>query len=1015
MRSRFRAGLAVMAAAAIVATSSIPAVADNLVADGDDLTPVASNALSLGTVCVGKSVTKSALLAISRNGNTNNAFKAGADVTVSVTAVSGAGLAAVMDPSPATITLPASWADIGNNVMSPAVSSRVTLQAGNTAGTFSGSVAYSASGTEATGGSLTRNVTMPVTATISNTGSCAPTTNTAPNVSISGPEDGKTYEFGATPTATCSWSDDHDGTGTATPVVTGPIGPRATAGLGEVTVTCSQTDSGTPPLTGTMSLTYTVVDTTAPSIPPLSDVTAAAVDAAGAAVSYDLPVATDTVDGGVPLQCAPGSGSRFPLGSTAVTCTATDQEGNADSATFAVTVTDQDAPVVTVPDSMTLDATSPSGAVATFTASAEDNVDGAVEPVCTPASGSTFAFGSTIVTCDAEDAAGNTASGSFSVTVQDVTDPVLTVPSLEPVEATGPDGATVTWDAVTAKDDVDGQLQAVACDAQSGDVFALGDTTVTCTAEDSNGNTGRAAFVVTVRDTLGPGITVPNDFDVEATSSAGALVDFIDKVSASDLVDGSVEVDCAPASGEAFGFGPTLVTCTSEDSRGNTAEPASFTVTVVDTTPPALPSLADVEGVEATGSDGAIVNYTVGAANDIVDGDVPLDCTPSSGSTFALGLATVSCSATDKAGNTGRGSFAVKVVDTTAPVIGDVNVPTAEATSPQGAQVRFTVTATDLVDRAPSVECDAQSGDWFPLGSTTVHCTATDASGNKASAGFIVNVADTTAPVVESLSNATIEATSAEGAVYDYQPPTAFDTVDGAVAATCLPASGSTFPLGATTVTCSAEDHSGNKSSSGFMVTVKDTTAPTIGAVSSITVPATSSSGAIVTYTALTATDLVDGVVEVTCDHESGAVFGLGTTTVTCTATDAAGNQASKTFTVTVEVSWSGLLPPLDKASARTFKQGSTIPVRFALTGASEGITALDARLYVRRLGTQPPVDEVIATSTSRATSGNLFRYSASDKQYIFNLATKGLDAGTYELRVDLGDGVSRTVIITLR
>jgi hypothetical protein len=55
------------------------------------------------------------------------------------------------------------------------------------------------------------------------------------------------------------------------------------------------------------------------------------------------------------------------------------------------------------------------------------------------------------------------------------------------------------------------------------------------------------------------------------------------------------------------------------------------------------------------------------------------------------------------------------------------------------------------------------------------------------------------------------------------------------------------------------------------------------------------------------------------------------------------------------------------------------------------------------------------AVSTSAATTGNLFRYDPTSGQYIFNLGTKTLSAGTYSLRIDLQDGVIRTVNITLR
>jgi hypothetical protein len=83
--------------------------------------------------------------------------------------------------------------------------------------------------------------------------------------------------------------------------------------------------------------------------------------------------------------------------------------------------------------------------------------------------------------------------------------------------------------------------------------------------------------------------------------------------------------------------------------------------------------------------------------------------------------------------------------------------------------------------------------------------------------------------------------------------------------------------------------------------TSADTTAPVISDVpADTTVPATSAQGASVTYTAPTAQDQVDGNVPVKCSPISGTIFPLGTTTVSCTATDNSGNTASASFTVTV-------------------------------------------------------------------------------------------------------------------
>lgn len=86
-------------------------------------------------------------------------------------------------------------------------------------------------------------------------------------------------------------------------------------------------------------------------------------------------------------------------------------------------------------------------------------------------------------------------------------------------------------------------------------------------------------------------------------------------------------------------------------------------------------------------------------------------------------------------------------------------------------------------------------------------------------------------------ANTVVEATGPTGAVVTFVPtPSALDGVDGPLSATCSPASGSTFPIGSTTVTCTATDLAGNTGSATFTVTVVDTTPP-----STITVTATPS------------------------------------------------------------------------------------------------------------------------------------------------------------------------------
>src|SRR5204862_732596 len=86
-----------------------------------------------------------------------------------------------------------------------------------------------------------------------------------------------------------------------------------------------------------------------------------------------------------------------------------DAAGNHATRTFPVTIRATTPPVITVPANITAEATASSGAVVTFTTSATDLVSGSVTTTNTPASGSTFALGTTTVTTTATDAAGSTA------------------------------------------------------------------------------------------------------------------------------------------------------------------------------------------------------------------------------------------------------------------------------------------------------------------------------------------------------------------------------------------------------------------------------------------------------------------------------------------------------------------------------------------------------------------------------------------------------------------------------
>jgi hypothetical protein len=188
----------------------------------------------------------------------------------------------------------------------------------------------------------------------------------------------------------------------------------------------------------------------------------------------------------------------------------------------------------------------------------------------------------------------------------------------------------------------------------------------------------------------------------------------------------------------------------------------------------------------------------------------------------------------------------------------------ADVTVPSGTDAAFTETV--------HVAAGAAQG-------TTLHCTV-DFLLNGASAGAAftqhvsITVNDTTAPVV-TVDDKTVEATSPAGAVITY-PATAVDNLDGPLIPTCAPPSGSTFALGATTVTCTAKDAAGNSGSDTATLRVVDTTPPT-----STCVPGPNPGGQIPSsnnpdgFYTIGSTDRVDTAVDIYVrDTASTAVFG---------------------------------------------------------------------------------------------------------------------------------------------
>lgn len=683
-------------------------------------------------------------------------------------------------------------------------------------------------------------------------------------------------------TATISGTCTDPDTGGAATVACSPAS-GSTFPVGTTTVTCS---------TGGVTCTFTVkvVDqrtSPTPTIQCPSDITTNEnpPGAGSATVNYTAPSATGNC---VQVTCNPPSGSSFNIGTTPVNCTATDfaEPPNTASCTFNVIVSQATPCTLTCPNNITQNNDPGAcGAVVAYAAPTQQGSCGTVS--CIPPSNSFFPVGTTTVNCTGIDSGGNTVgSCSFTVTINDTG--TLTCPA-NIVTTENPPGSgptEVNYQEPTACPGV-----TVTCNPPSGSLFPLGTTTVTCTPSAGTG----CSFTVTVTTSGACTITCPDITKPNAPGQCGAVVGADPTPFPTKSGDcGSEPIPCEPASGSFFPVGTTSVTC---DLGATTC---SFTVTVNDTQAPSLTCPGNITKNNDPGLCSAVATYTTPTATDNCPGVGAVSCSPASGSTFAKGTTTVTCSATDAHSNTGSCSFTVTVNDNEKPTVScPADITQANDTGLCSAVVSFSATASDNCPGA-TANCSPASGSTFPKGTTTVTCSATDTSGNTSATtcSFTVTVNDNENPTISCPSNM-IRPTDPNvcSAVVSFSP-TASDNCPG-VTYSCVPPSGSTFPKGTTTVTCTATDTSSHTASCSFTVTVIDTQPPAITCPANITKEPTCPTGAVATFAA-TASDNCPGVT-VVCNPASGSVFPVGTTTVTCTATDTSGNTAACSFTVRVK------------------------------------------------------------------------------------------------------------------
>ena len=293
-------------------------------------------------------------------------------------------------------------------------------------------------------------------------------------------------------------------------------------------------------------------------------------------------------------------------------------------------------------------------------------------------------------------------------------------------------GATYT-DAGATATDLSGNVTVTS--TSTVDTSAEGTYTVTYSSTDASNNTATATRTVNVVDTTAPVITItganPATVELGATyTDAGAT--------ASDL-SGAITVTSA-GTVNTSAVGSYTITYSALDASGNAATQVTRTVNVVDTTAPVITIIGDNPATVELGA-----TYTdAGATATDLSGNVTVTST-STVDTSAVGTYTVTYTSTDASNNTGTATRTVNVVDTTAPVI------TITGDNPATVELGATyadagATATDL--SGAMTVTSISTVDTSTVGIYTVTYSATDASNNTVTATRIVNVVDTTAPVL---------------------------------------------------------------------------------------------------------------------------------------------------------------------------------------------------------------------------------------------------------------------------
>jgi len=657
------------------------------------------------------------------------------------------------------------------------------------------------------------------------------------------------------PTATDNCSGTVTGTHSATLPITAP---------GTTIVTWTYTDAGGNTSTQTQNVIIDDVTAPVPDLATLADVTSEC-----SVTTLTAPTATDNCGGLVTVT----NNATLPIttqGTTIVTWTYTDGDGNASTQTQNVIVDDVTAPV---PDLATLADVNSACSVTTLTApTATDNCAGVVTvtnnvtlPITTQ--------GTTVVTWTYTDVNGNSSTQTQNVIINDATAPVPDLATLADVTS---ECSVTSLTAPTATDNCAGVVTVTSNAILP--ITAQGTTVVTWTYDDGSGNTSTQTQNVIINDVTAP---VP-DLAALADITAECSVTSLTAPTATDNCGGTVTVTnnaTLPITAQ----GTTVVTWTYTDAAGNNSTQTQ-NVILNDVTAP-VPDIAALADATAE----CFVTVTAPTATDNCVGTI-VGTTVDPLTYSVEGAYVINWTFTDGAGNTSTATQNVIIDDVTPPV--PTTAALADVTAECGVYSLTYPTASDNCGGTIT----GVTATSFPItttGTTVVTWTFDDNRGNVITQTQNVIIDDVTAPVPSALALPNV---AAECEVLGLPTPTATDNCNGLILGTTT----TTFPIstqGTTVVTWTFDDGNGNVSSQTQDVVIDDNTSPVADIA---TLPTVNASCSLNSLTPPTASDNCDGTI-IGTTSTIFPITTLGTTTVIWSYADGNGNFSTQTQTVLID------------------------------------------------------------------------------------------------------------------